>query len=167
MTQSARVPAGSSEGGQWTSEGGAARLASSDRTTIFRAGRVGAALGVAKRLIDAFRKENLLNDFFGEKVGTVAVTSLDDKYIYGFNSGISEYSGQYTREDEAVANDLRDKMIEKYPEQMAIKNIGSMPNNALYHAETTVLLRAARENGGSLSGKNLIVIVDRPVCGNC
>jgi ABC-type iron transport system FetAB permease component len=58
-------------------------------------------------------------------------------------------------------------MLEKYPRVMSTRNIGSMPNNALYHAETNVLLRAARESGGSLAGKNLIVVVDKPVCFSC
>jgi hypothetical protein len=164
-----RVPAGSPEGGQWTSEGrpAAVRLASSERTPRLRAGRIGVVLDVARRLIDAFRKENRLRDLFGEDVGTVAVTSLDDRYVYGFNSGISEYSGQYTDRDAAAADELRGRMLAKYPGEMATGNIGAMPNNALYHAETTVLLRAARENGGSLSGKSLIVVVDKPVCRSC
>lgn len=58
-------------------------------------------------------------------------------------------------------------MLEKYPEDMATRNIGWKPNDALYHAETTVLLRAARENGGSLAGKNLIVVVDKALCWSC
>jgi hypothetical protein len=164
-----RVAAGSPEGGQWTSEGGLApvRLASSDRKPFGRAGRIGIVLDAARRLIDAFRENNQLRDFFGEDVGTVAVTSLDDKYVYGFNSGITEYSGQYTDSDGAAADELRSRMLAKYPEEMATRNIGAMPNNALYHAEATVLLRAARENGGSLSGKNLVVVVDKPVCLSC
>jgi hypothetical protein len=46
-------------------------------------------------------------------------------------------------------------------------NIGQIPNNALYHAEATILLRAARENGGTLSGKSIEVTVDRELCGSC
>jgi hypothetical protein len=42
-----------------------------------------------------------------------------------------------------------------------------MPNNAIYHAETTVLIRGARENGGTLAGKTLEVFSDRPMCNNC
>lgn len=164
-----RVPAGNPDGGQWTSEGrpAPARLASSDKKPFGRAGRIGIVLDAARRLIDAFRKENQLRDFFGEDVGTVAISSLDDQYIYGFNSGISEYSGLYTDRDEAAANELRERMLQKYPRVMATRNIGAMPNNALYHAETTVLLRAARENGGSLAGKNLIVVVDGRMCPSC
>jgi hypothetical protein len=42
-----------------------------------------------------------------------------------------------------------------------------MPNNAFYHAETTVLLRAARANGGTLSGQSLEIFGDTPMCNNC
>ena len=42
-----------------------------------------------------------------------------------------------------------------------------MPNNAIYHAETTALLRAASENGGSLKGQELVVTVDKPMCKDC
>jgi hypothetical protein len=47
------------------------------------------------------------------------------------------------------------------------QNIGRMPNDALYHAEATFLLRAARENGGSLAGRELTVVSDRPMCSSC
>ena len=50
---------------------------------------------------------------------------------------------------------------------MDTKNIGRMPNNALFHAEVTVLLRAARDNGGTLAGKTFEVFVDRIMCENC
>lgn len=169
-----RVPRGHSDGGQWTDDprwtGGRqtpVRLAAADKKPLGRAGRIGIVLEIANRLIDAFRNENLLFDFFGKRVGTVAITSLDDKYIYGFNSGISEFSGQYTKEDETIASRLRSRMLAKYPNVMSLRNIGQMPNDALYHAEVTVLLRAARENGGTLAGKNLIVVVDGRICPSC
>jgi hypothetical protein len=50
---------------------------------------------------------------------------------------------------------------------MATKNIGHRPNDALFHAEVNVLLRAARENGGSLSGRSLHVVSDRKMCPSC
>lgn len=37
----------------------------------------------------------------------------------------------------------------------------------LYHAETNVLLRASRELGGTLRGRTLEVVVDRPMCASC
>ena len=47
------------------------------------------------------------------------------------------------------------------------ENVAQMPNNALYHVETTVLLTAATENGGTLAGKTLEVYADNPTCNNC
>ena len=58
-------------------------------------------------------------------------------------------------------------MINKYPGVLNADELGRMPNNALYHAETTVLLRAARENGGTLIGKTLEVFGDTAMCNNC
>ena len=42
-----------------------------------------------------------------------------------------------------------------------------MPSNALFHAETTVLLRAARRYGGTLAGRTLTVFGDTRMCNNC
>lgn len=42
-----------------------------------------------------------------------------------------------------------------------------MPKDALFHAETTVLLRAARQNGGTLEGRTLTVYGDTETCNNC
>ena len=50
---------------------------------------------------------------------------------------------------------------------MKTDNIGWKPNDALYHAETTALLRAAGANGGSLSGRTLEIYVDREMCRSC
>jgi hypothetical protein len=42
-----------------------------------------------------------------------------------------------------------------------------MPNNALFHAETTVLMRAAKQAGGTLAGRTLTVYGDSRTCNNC
>lgn len=55
----------------------------------------------------------------------------------------------------------------KYPDAMRADNVGYTPNNALFHAETNVLLRAAEANGGTLAGKSLDIYVDRGLCPNC
>lgn len=47
------------------------------------------------------------------------------------------------------------------------ENVGRIPNNALFHAETNVLLRAARAKGGTLAGRSLEVLTDRPMCPSC
>jgi hypothetical protein len=57
--------------------------------------------------------------------------------------------------------------VKKYPEMAKSDNIGKMPINAIFHAETTALLRAARANGGTLAGRTLEVFVDGLVCNNC
>ncbi len=44
---------------------------------------------------------------------------------------------------------------------------GTMPNNGVFHAEATVLLRAARENGGTLAGETMVVHSDRSMCARC
>jgi hypothetical protein len=62
---------------------------------------------------------------------------------------------------------LRDILVEKYPGEFPAEHVGRMPNDALFHAETTVLLRAAREKGGTLPGRTLTVHVDDHLCNNC
>src|SRR5882757_2058569 len=62
---------------------------------------------------------------------------------------------------------LRDMLIEKYPDVAKRANVGWKPNNALYHAETTLLLRLANENGGSLAGRTLVMHVDETMCPSC
>ena len=42
-----------------------------------------------------------------------------------------------------------------------------MPNDSVYHAEATVLFRAARRYGGNLEGRDLEVHVDRAMCDSC
>ena len=62
---------------------------------------------------------------------------------------------------------MRSILLQKYPELSDAENIGRMPLNALFHAETTILLRAARENGGTLAGLAFEVVSDSEVCNNC
>jgi hypothetical protein len=50
---------------------------------------------------------------------------------------------------------------------MNTQNIGQAPNNALFHAESNILMRAARKYGGSLAGKEFDVYVDRRLCRSC
>jgi len=57
--------------------------------------------------------------------------------------------------------------LDKYPDLMKQDNIGERPNDAVFHAETTVLLRAARENGGTLANQTLEVHADRAMCRSC
>jgi hypothetical protein len=121
------------------------------------------ALKFFRDLIDAYRSENGLWDLFGQRRGTVTVTTFNGKHIFGSNSD----SPTYTRADRALAEGVRRVLIQKYPDVMQTENIGQIPNNAVFHAEATVLLRAARENGGTLAGQTLEVIADRAMCGSC
>jgi hypothetical protein len=97
--------------------------------------------------------------------GTIAVGTIDndDRTIIGVNSR----AAGYTTEDRAAADAMRDNLLVSDPDVMRTDNIGIMPNNAVYHAEATALIRAARMYGGSLYGRYLDIYVDRPMCGNC
>lgn len=156
-----RVPAGSPDGGQWTSgesAGGTQFAAAGDKPS-----KLGLAIWLAAEAINLFRGENFLFDLFGKPEGTVSYTTLNDQKIYGVNSGSNEYKDR----DMVAAEDLRARLIEDFPDVMQTENIGQMPNNAVFHAETTVLLRAARLNGGSLEGLSVDVYVDRGLCRSC
>ncbi len=161
-----RVPAGNPDGGQWTSEGGGVgtRLAAADKPH-FGPGTLFFMLIAepVRRLIEAYRSENGLWDLFGRKLGTVTWTRFNGKDVFGSNS----YSPTYTSVDYAAAVRMRSVLLQKYPEIMNTNSIGRMPNDAVFHAETTVLLRAAGENGGTLAGRTLEVFADRQMCNSC
>jgi hypothetical protein len=132
------------ERGRWADEGrgpsSRVQLAASERVPIGRS-RLKLFIEAAKKIIEAFRNENLLRDLFNEPVGTISTTEMEGKTIVGSNSSLSGYSNEDYRE----AEKLRDTLIAKYPVVMKTENIGQKPNDALFHAETNVLLRAARE----------------------
>lgn len=69
------------------------------------------------------------------------------------------------RSNEAVA--WRSKLIARYPDELSPGNIGKKPNDALFHAETTLLLPAAKDNGGALTNREINVSVDRDMCTSC
>jgi hypothetical protein len=139
------------------------RLAASDKPSPGRAAMLGIMARAAEGVIQLYRSENLLLDLFGNKSGAVAYTTIDDKDIFGSNST----SPTYTNADREAAKDLRDKLVAKYPDAMRADNVGYTPNNALFHAETNILLRAAEANGGTLAGRSLDIYVDRELCPNC
>ena len=94
-------------------------------------------------------------DLFGRPTwpldkGMVAVTEMDGKLYFGVNS----QAPGYTAADRNDANASRWALLNKEPNLTQTGNIGSMPNDSFYHAETTVLLRAARENDGTLAGRS-------------
>jgi hypothetical protein len=160
-----RVPAGHSDGGQWTTGGTRTGilLAAADKPGPGPRNRAAEILLRAKELIEAYRSENGPWELFGRRLGTVTWTRFSGKDIFGSNSN----SPTYTRVDRGAAARMRDMLIEKYPDVMKQDNIGEKPNDALFHAEATVLFRAARENGGTLTGRTLEVFADRSMCGSC
>lgn len=122
----------------------------------------------ARELIDAYRGANNARDLFGREVwprdrDTVAVSSLNNTPIFGVNSS----APTYTARDRSTAGRAVDEMVARYPNIMNTRNLGGAPNNAMFHAEATALLRAARANGGSLSGRRLEIYVEREMCGSC
>jgi hypothetical protein len=120
------------------------------------------------QLIERYRTENRMPDFFGhpswpEDKGTVAVAIIDGKPMFGVNA---RALGR-RQADTMAADAMRDVLVSKYPDVMETRYLGRMPNDAIYHAEATILLRAARSHGGSLAGRELEVHVDRTICWRC
>jgi hypothetical protein len=95
--------------------------------------------------------------------GTVAYAEVGGRPVIGVNSN----APGYTMADEVAAQNLRVRLVERYPEVMATENLGYRPNDALYHAEANALLRAAEPHGGSLAGRTIEMRVDRWLCGSC
>jgi hypothetical protein len=119
--------------------------------------------------INAYRTINNSPDLFGRPTwpsdrGTVAVTQVDGSLVFGVNSTETPL---YSAADRNDADGRRWNLINSYPEVMETANIGGIPNNSLYHAEATVLIRAARESGGALAGRTIEVHVDREMCDSC
>jgi hypothetical protein len=138
---------------------------------LFRSGASSNFPGYARDLnrvaneaaIEAYRSDRGLFDLFGHKVGYVAVTKVDGKYFFGTNSD----SDAYTPGDWAAAKNIRTLLTEIYPELKTPADLGQKLTDAIFHAETTVLIRAARENGGTLAGRTLEVEVDARLCNSC
>ncbi len=98
-----------------------------------------------------------------KKDGTVALSNINGQIF----SGVNSTSPAFTSTDNAAAKSLRKTLIEKYPDVMKTTNIGMRPNDALFHAEATLLLRATKAFGGSLSGKSFVIRTDRDLCQSC
>jgi hypothetical protein len=159
------VPAGHPDGGQWTATGGyGTRLAAADKPRLGGRGIAAIALQLALQAIEAYRVKERLWDLLGHKErSAIAVTTIDGEDIFGANSE----SRAYTSADFAEAKKLRDTLVKKYPATFGAENLGRAPNNALFHAETTVLLKAAKQAGGTLAGRTLTIYGDTRVCPNC
>jgi hypothetical protein len=116
-----------------------------------------AQVHAALEAIKEYRLEKLPRDLFEHhegferREGTVAVRMGKDANVFGVNSTLSTY----TRDDRVEANWLRGDLVRKNRELPRGHLIGRGPNDAVYHAETTLLLRLARQDGGSLAGQTL------------
>jgi hypothetical protein len=95
--------------------------------------------------------------------GTVAHTRIDNQDYFGVNSD----SPAHTQRDQDLAMRMRDRLIAERPDVMQTFNKGWMPNDAAFHAEANLLLRAADANGGTLFGRSLEITVDRRFCDRC
>lgn len=160
-----RVPKGHPDGGEWTDDDRwiGVQFAAAERPPIGPRGNFAIWLEIASRLIDTFRRQNGQLELFGHRRGAVAVATIDGHNIYGSNPDL----GEWRTIDRNEANRLRAAILQKHPKLGNPDNIGRRPLNALYHAETNVLLRAARQHGGSLAGRTLEVFGDRKLCNNC
>lgn len=173
-----RVPAGNADGGEWTDDErwtsgrwlsdrlarlrGALQFAATERPP-FDPRKWGPFL--ARKLIEAIYRELASWDLFGHHNPddvTVAVTMMDGEAITGTSS---DY-GDWRAIDHVEARALRATILRKYP-KLARQNSGQIPLDAFFHAETNLLLRAARKNGRSLAGRTLEVFVDNESCPSC
>jgi hypothetical protein len=127
-----------------------ARLAQLDRLGM--SGNGGPALGTERPLAEPTPRD-AINAYRG----------INGTPVIGVNSN----ANGYTAEDEAAAKEIRGRLIDKYPATMNTDNPGRKPNDVVTHAETTALTRAAKENGGTLSGRQLDVVTDREMCRSC
>jgi hypothetical protein len=59
---------------------------------------------------------------------------------------------------------MRDELFDQGLLPKSGVNIGQAPNDGFFHAESTVLLKAAADNGGTLEGRRIEVQTDRPMC---
>ena len=160
-----RVPAGNPDGGQWTRTGASRtgmRLAGAGKPPLGPHILLAIAVELAKRLIENYRSRNR-TDLLGPEPGAVVVTTIDGEDVFGPSSG----AGGYESEDRDAAEKLRAKLVKKHPEVFGSGNLGHMPKNALFHGETTVLLRAGKKRGGTLAGQTLTVFTDRRLCNHC
>jgi hypothetical protein len=122
-------------------------------------------LYLARKAIEAIHRELASRDLFGHHNPddvTVAVAAMDGEAI----TGTSSRHGDWHPVDHFEARALRATIMRKYP-RLARQNSGQIPLDAFFHAETNLLLRAARKNGRSLAGKSLDVFVDNEACLNC
>lgn len=120
------------------------------------------------QLIHTYRTLNNSIDLFGGETwprnrDTVAIATLGRTPF----TGVSLSAPTYTLRDREAACRAVEALAVRYPETMNTRNFGGLPNNALYHAEATILLRVARAHRGSLAEQRFEVHTDREMCLSC
>jgi hypothetical protein len=119
-------------------------------------------------LLEGYAAEHAHVDLFGYKKGleegTISAGRVDGRPFIGVNS---KFGVTYTTADRLAAIRLRDEMSRKYDQVQRQGNKGYKPNDVFFHAETTLLLRAARAFGGSLQGRTVFIYSNRPMCSGC
>ena len=121
-----------------------------------------------QQLIQTYRSLNNSRDLFRNESwprdrDTVSVTTIGGIPYVGASSG----APTYTTRDRRIAEIAVRELAAKHPRIMKRGNIGHKPNDALYHAEATILLRAAKANRGTLRGRRFEVHTDRSMCDSC
>jgi hypothetical protein len=154
--------------GRWSDEAGSqrpqrTRLAANEGAPLGPRGLARMAVELAQRAIEAYRTDQLMWDMFRQRIGTVSTTEVDGVRYFGSNSTAPSYTDADYREAAAY----RDVLVAKYPDIMATNNIGAKPNDAVFHAEANILLRIARDNGGTLAERSIEIHSDRPLCSSC
>ena len=118
-------------------------------------------------LLDAFRRQHGL-DLLGDPIWSREQNSASTCQVDGVPYvGVNSQALTYSSRDNSRAEQLRSTLIQDFPSRMNTNNIGRYPNNAVFHAEITCLLRAARANADTLAGKTIEVTVDREMCRSC
>jgi hypothetical protein len=180
-----RMPAGHPDGGQWMRVLNGRSLDRADGSPSWilassepprrspggppKGGRIGWALAILRlfEAIHRYLEGTARPDLFGNDAvsdnAVVAATSLNGELIVGTSSRYHTY----TLGDHRAARRMRAILIRNRPDVMKSDNIGHHPNDTLFHAEATVLLRAARANGGTLAGRHLEVAVNGAMCMHC
>jgi hypothetical protein len=138
-------------------------LANSGALPILRGPRSPLHRAIEDAAIEAYRDKEGLFDLFRHPQGVVAIGVIDGQHYFGVNST----SPAYTSKDRAGAMDMRDRIVRDDPYLRMQAERGERPTDAFFHAEVTLLLRAAKKNGDTLVGRTVELFVDEMFCNNC
>jgi hypothetical protein len=119
-------------------------------------------------LIDAYWLENNPPNLFGVRRDrshdTISVIFVDRNFIFGSNSTFPAH----IQAGKGAGFQMRSRLVANHSDVVKTEgNLGRFPNDAVFHAEATALMRAAKANGGTLAGRTLQVYSDRDMCDSC